>query len=211
MIQFGAMPLPDSLKLHPEARVRPEELARMKAWLAPWSSPPSQPPVAPSDSDPAQVPVPVPLSKVQPEFNGFPFDPNFGSWKLLSTTDRGDNNTFRFILGNDIAVRATWSGVISPWPDGTRFAKVAWQQEASPDGLVHTGKFVQVELMVKDARRYKDTEGWGWGRWRGLDLRPYGTDSAFVKECTGCHRPMRDDDYVYTLPVTNVKAAGKMR
>jgi len=79
------------------------------------------------------------------------FDPNFETWKLLSTADRGDNNTFRFVLGNEIAVTAADSGAISPWPDGARFAKVAWQQEAGPDGLVHPGKFVQVELMLKDA------------------------------------------------------------
>jgi hypothetical protein len=98
---------------------------------------------------------------VQPEFGGFPFDPNFETWRLLSTTDRGDNDTFRFILGNDIAVKAAQSGAISPLPDGTRFAKIAWQQEGSTDGLVHPGKFVQVELMLKYANRYKDTEGWG--------------------------------------------------
>jgi hypothetical protein len=118
---------------------------------------------------------------VQPEFNGLPFDPNFESWRLLSTTDRGDNNTFRFILGNDIAVKAAQSGDISPWPDGARFAKVAWQQEAGPDGVVHPGKFVQVELMVKDARRYKDSEGWGWGRWRGLDFEALRQRSRFRK------------------------------
>jgi mono/diheme cytochrome c family protein len=206
MIQLGAMPLPSFLKLHPEAQVKPEELASLKAYLAPWSPAPSQPPGAPSGSDSIPIPVPVSLSMVQPEFGGFRFNPNFESWRLLSITDRGDNNTFRFILGNDIAVKAAQSGVISPWPDGTRFAKVAWQQEANSDGLVHPGKFVQVELMVKDARRYKDTEGWGWGRWRGLDLKPYGKDSAFVNECTGCHRPMRENDYVYTLPITKANS-----
>ena len=205
MIQLGAMPLPSFLKLHPEAQVKPEELESLKAYLAPWSPAPNPPPGAPSGSDSIEIPAPVPLSMVQPEFDGIPFDPNFESWRLLSTTDRGDNNTFRFILGNDIAVKAAQSGAISPWPDGARFAKVAWQQEAGPDGLVRPGKFVQVELMVKDGRRYKDTEGWGWGRWRGLDLKPYGNDSAFVNECTGCHRPMRGDDYVYTLPITNAK------
>ena len=119
-----------------------------------------------------------------------------------STTDRGDNNTFRFVLGNDIAIKAAQSGNISPWPDGTRFAKIAWQQQLGPDGLVHPGKFVQVELMLKDAHRDKNTEGWGWGRWRGLDLKPYGEDARFVNECTGCHQPVRGNDYVYTLPIT---------
>jgi hypothetical protein len=52
----------------------------------------------------------VSLATVQPEPNGFPFDPTFESWKPLNTTDRGDNNTFRFVLGNDIAMKAAQSG-----------------------------------------------------------------------------------------------------
>jgi hypothetical protein len=155
-----------------------------------------------NDTRTSGVPAPVSLASVQPEFNGFPFDPDFENWKLISTTDRGDNNTFRFIVGNDIAIKAAQSGSISPWPDGTRFAKIAWQQQLGPDGLVHPGKFVQVEFMLKDAHRFKKTEGWGWGRWRGPDLKPYGEDARFVKECTGCHQPVRGNDYVYTLPMT---------
>jgi hypothetical protein len=62
--------------------------------------------------------------------------------------------------------------------------------------------------MVKNARDYKDTEGWGWGRWRGLDLKPYGKDAHFVTECTGCHQPLRDNDYVYTMPITTAKVSG---
>src|SRR5580692_7224935 len=201
MIQLGAMPLPDFLLLHPESKVTPNELTALKIYLAPWTPSQSAPGAsAKTDSaktSPNAVPAPSTLSTVQPEFDGFPFDPTFESWKLLSTTDRGDNNTFRMILGNETAVKAAQSGSVSPWPDGTRFAKIAWQQESDPDGLIHAGKFVQVELMVKDAARYKSTQGWGWGRWRGLDLKPYGKDARFVNECTGCHQPVRGDDYVY--------------
>lgn len=201
MIQLGAMPLPMFLKLHPEARVTPEELATLKTYLNPWGSPP-EPATAAAERGSPQVD----LSAVAAEFGGFPFDASFESWKLISTTDRGDNRTFRFILGNDIAVRAAQSGNISPWPDGTRFAKIAWQQQQGADGLIYPGKFVQVELMVKDASRYRGTEGWGWGRWRGLNLQPYGTGAQFVEECTGCHLPMRGDDYVYTLPMTAARS-----
>ncbi len=63
--------------------------------------------------------------------------------------------------------------------------------------------------MVKDAQKYRDTDGWGWGRWRGLDLKPYGQSAEFVKECTGCHLPVRGDDSVYTLPITAAQSAGK--
>jgi cytochrome P460/heme-binding protein len=213
MIQLSAMPLPSFLKLHSEAKVTPEEMATLKAYLSPWT--PAQPGNTPqntaskTDAALAATPAPVDLATVRPELNGFPFDPAFESWKPISTTDRGDNNTFRFILGNEIAVKAARSGNISPWPDGASFAKIAWQQEPGPDDLMHPGKFVQVELMLKDAKRYKDTEGWGWGRWRGLDLKPYGSDAQFVNECTGCHRPVRGNDYVYTLPITAEKISGE--
>jgi mono/diheme cytochrome c family protein len=198
MIQLGAMPLPRYKALHPDAEVSPEDLATLKAYLAPWGSIPNQP----APAQPSAVPAPVSLNAVKPEFNGLAFDPSFESWKLISTTDRGDNNSFRFILGNDTAFNAAQAGNISPWPDGARFAKIAWSQSAGPDGLIYPGGFIQVELMVKDAAGYKDTEGWGWGRWRGLNLKPYGSDAHFVDECTGCHLPLRGNDYVYTQPLT---------
>lgn len=40
---------------------------------------------------------PIALASVRPEFNGLPSDSNFETWKPISFTDRGDNNTFRFI------------------------------------------------------------------------------------------------------------------
>src|SRR3984885_10986517 len=42
MIQLGAMPLPRFTKLHPEAKSTPEELATLKAYLAPWTATPSE-------------------------------------------------------------------------------------------------------------------------------------------------------------------------
>ena len=47
------------------------------------------------------------------------------------------------------------------------------------------GKFIQVELMLKDASDYKDTEGWGWGRWRGLG------SEALRQRCALCKRVHR--------------------
>jgi mono/diheme cytochrome c family protein len=202
MIQLGAMPLPRFLSLHSDAKVTPAELTTLKTYLAPWT------PVADAQAGSAEPPARVSLATVQPELNGFAFDPTFESWKPISTTDRGDNHTFRIIAGNDVAVKAAQAGNISPWPDGSRFAKITWQQQPGVDGLVHPGTFVQVELMLKNAGDYKDTEGWGWGRWRGAALKPYGNDAHFLKECTGCHQPLRGNDYVYTTPITTAKVSG---
>src|SRR5580693_8685848 len=153
MMQLGAMPLPQFVQLHPAARVTPDDLTTLKAYLSPWTvataaldhSTGSTPRSATRSVVSEQIQAPISLASVQPELDGFQFDPMFENWKPLSTTDRGDNNTFRFILGNDIAVKAALSGDISPWPDGARFAKIAWQQEIGSDGLVHPRKFVQVE------------------------------------------------------------------
>jgi hypothetical protein len=105
-------------------------------------------------------------------------------------------------------VKAAQAGTISPWPDGARLAKVAWPQQLGADGLIHPGPFLQVELMIKDSRGYKSTDGWGWGRWRGLELKPYGSNEHFVDECEGCHLPVRADDAVYTQPITQAHVNG---
>lgn len=197
MTQLGAMPLPQFLALHPDAKVNQGDLEKLKGYLAPWGDTPAE------QGTPADFATP---SQVGPEHNGLAFDPSYKTWHLLSVTDRGDNNTFRFILGNDIAMQAAREGHVHPWPDGARFAKIAWQQRSTAEGLVLPGQFIQIELMVKDAKQYKDTEGWGFGRWRGPTLTPYGADASFVGECTGCHAPMNKHDFVYTMPISKASA-----
>jgi hypothetical protein len=207
MIQLGAMPLGQFVALHPDARVTPAELGTLKTYLAPWTADVSAAVSGPT-SQTAPAPFRANLAAVPAELNGLAFQPGFEGWKPISFTDRGDNNTFRFILGNDIAVKAAESGNISPWPAGASFAKIAWQKAPGSNGLIYPGKFVQVEFMVKNAKLYKESDGWGWGRWRGAELKPYGVDSRFVSECTGCHLPVRGDDFVYTLPITLAKMSG---
>jgi Haem-binding domain/Cytochrome P460 len=203
LIQLGAMPLPSYLHVHPGAAVSPEALAVLRNYLTAQAGM-SQ--AADSSAADAQYGEWVHSSSValavKPEFNGVEFIPDYKNWKVISSTDRFDNKTMREILGNDVAVKAIAENRINPWPDGTAFAKVAWVQ-SQPDehGVVKTGAFVQVELMIKDANKYASTEGWGFGRWRGTDLKPYGKDAAFQNECTGCHAPMAKNDFVYTMPI----------
>jgi hypothetical protein len=211
MIQLGAMPLPSYLRVHPGAAVTPEELAVLRNYL---TAPPAAgaAKAAATDVNVADVEYgkwiheskaeSTAAMDVKPEFNGVAYIPDYKNWKVISSTDRFDNHTLREILGNDVAVKAIAENHINPWPDGTMFAKVAWAQ-SQPDekGVVKTGAFVQVELMIKDAKKYASTEGWGFGRWRGTDLKPYGKDASFQNECTNCHAPMARNDYAYTMPI----------
>ncbi|HWK05283.1 MAG TPA: cytochrome P460 family protein [Puia sp.] len=137
---------------------------------------------------------------VKPALNGIAYIPEYKDWEVISTTDRFDNGTLRAILGNEIAVRAIKEHHINPWPDGTQFAKVAWDAVLDSTGQVHAGEFKQVEFMIRDSHKYADTQGWGWARWKGMQLQPYGKTATFMTECTSCHKPMKENDYVFTMP-----------
>lgn len=204
MVQLGAMPLPRYLAVHPHARVSAEDLALLKNYLNPAAPIPAPDDAVKTAAD-AQYDKWIhagaaPLT-VQPSLNGVPYFPDYKNWKIVSTTDRFDNHTLRVISGNDVAIRAIAEHRINPWPNGTVFAKIAWAQKVDANGDTHSGAFVQVEFMVKDSQKYAASKGWGYARWRGTDLKPYGKDANLANECVGCHTPVRHNDYVYTFPL----------
>lgn len=131
--------------------------------------------------------------------NGIALFTDYLSWKVVAPSYREDKGQIRFITGNEIAVTALRAG-IKPLPDGSVLAKVAWKAEKHPSFPVATepGAFAQVEFMVKDAKKYKDTGGWGFARFVGNGLKPYGKDASFVGECFGCHIPVANNDYLFT-------------
>jgi hypothetical protein len=205
-IQLGAMPLPSYLQVHPGAAVTTAQLAVLRNWLSP---PPAETATPTSQVEAANAQyaswIPAGASpvgrQVQPEPNGVAFLPDYKNWREISSTDRFDNHTMRVILGNDVAIRAIAEHHIHPWPDGTAFAKVTFHQQPDRTGFVQTGAFAQVELMIRNSREYASTGNWGYGRWIGMDLKPYGKGPEFANECVSCHTPVRKNDYVYTLPL----------
>jgi hypothetical protein len=211
-IALGAMPLPRYVRVHPDTAITPAQLATLKDYLQPFAQSATPTPALAPATQVTAAPEPQPAeprSPVENEPNGLAFLPDYKNWKPISSTDRGDNHTMREILGNDIALKAIADKKIQPWPDGAAFAKVAWQEAPDANGVIRPGKFVQVELMVRDKTRYAATVGWGWGRWRGTDLKPYGKGAHFDNECVSCHRPVRDNDWVYTMPIERTLATSQ--
>ncbi|MDP9077059.1 MAG: heme-binding domain-containing protein [Bacteroidota bacterium] len=133
--------------------------------------------------------------------NGITYISDYKNWQVISTTDRVDNGTMRVIFGNDIAVKAIHQNRVRPWPNGTVFAKVAWDQIEDKDEKVKTGAFKQVEYMIKDDQKFASTEGWGFARFKTPKLVPYGKTALFATECINCHRPQKDEDFVFTQPI----------
>jgi hypothetical protein len=202
-IQLGAMPLPAYVRLHHAATVTPDQMRVLKSYLHPSENAAAAPP---SDlvADDAQynewLHQKQPAKPVVAAPNGIEFLPDYRNWQEISSTDRFDNRTTRAILGNGVAIKAIAEEHINPWPDGAVLAKVAWQARDDGQGQVRPGAFVQVEVMIRDRKKYAATKGWGWARWRGAGLTPYGKDAGFTAECVGCHTPLRDRDYVFTVP-----------
>lgn len=131
--------------------------------------------------------------------NGIALFPEYMTWKAVAPSYREDKNHIRIITGNETAVAALHANKL-PLPDGSVLAKVAWKAEkhpSYPDATV-PGAFVQVEFMVKDAKKYKETGGWGFARFVGKELKPYGKDANFVSECFHCHLPVAGNDYLFT-------------
>ncbi|WP_259071470.1 heme-binding domain-containing protein [Mucilaginibacter sp. X4EP1] len=204
-IAAGAMPVPSYTAVHTSAKVSAADLVVLKNYVSGF--------VKNKTADTAQInatekqfekwhrgsviPTSLPTAA-----NGVTFIPDYKNWQAISTSERFDNGTMRVIFGNDVAVTAIKENNIHPWPNGATFAKADWKQLQDNNGNVRTGEFVQVEFMIKDAQKYAATKGWGWARFKTPKMIPYGGKNAlFTTECVNCHRPLKDEDFVFTLPV----------
>lgn len=138
--------------------------------------------------------------QVKPAPNGITLPEGYKDWRIISQSHRTDNNTVRIILGNDIAVEAARADNVRPWPKGSVLAKLVWKQKAEAfwPTAIAPDTFVHAEFMFKDEEKYKDTGGWGYARWLGMEQLPYGKDKDFAQECFGCHKPVEEHDYVFT-------------
>lgn len=145
------------------------------------------------------IPTLAPAANTSLAPNGIALISGYRSWEVIAPSYREDKNHIRIILGNPLAIKAMKANK-RPFPDGSIMAKVAWNTTKHPKFPVATvpDTFSQVEFMIKDSAKYKETGGWGFARFVGNDLKPYGRDPGFVQECFGCHQPVKGNDYVFT-------------
>lgn len=203
-ISAGAMPLKNYLLVHPSAKVSAADLAVLKKYMLSMAAPqkPDTAKVNAAAKQYAQWQKAVaPSVGIPKALNGIEYIPDYKNWQVISTTDRIDNGTMRVIFGNPVAIKAVQEHHTNPWPNGTIFAKVAWDKVVDKDGNVSTGEFKQVEYMIKDDKKFAATKGWGWSRFKTTKLLPYGKTALFATECVNCHRPQSDRDFVFTSPV----------
>jgi Cytochrome P460 len=138
------------------------------------------------------------------EFRGYE------GWHLVSVSE--DGGLHAAILANPVMIKAYEAGYPGngkPWPDGSKMAKIHWSPKkletfsaATVPGTLH-----DVDFMVKDSKRFKDSGGWGWGAFEyeaaSHTFRPATTKDtppqANDAKCGfACHTIVKARDYVFT-------------
>ena len=138
------------------------------------------------------------------EFRGYE------GWQVVSVSQ--DEPLIAAILANPVMIQTYRKGIHGdgkPFPDGSKMAKVHWNPkklETFPAATV-PGTQHDVDFMVKDSKRFKDSGGWGWavfeydaasGTFRpgtSTDMPPQGQDA---KCGFACHTTVKTRDYVFT-------------
>lgn len=207
MVDQGEMPLQSYTALHGDARLSESDINTLKNYVVALSNQAFPPPV---NRDTAKMEtsnqaINKSAASTPVGFNGIAYFPDYRNWKVITTSNRFDNNTMRVIYGNDIAIKAIQEGNIHPWPNGSRIVKVVWDKKpVDSNGNVTAGSFNNVQIMIRDDQQYKETDGWGYARFNTTKLKPYGKSAAFATECSNCHRMAAETGFVFDIPMQNM-------
>ena len=150
--------------------------------------------------------------------NGIAFSEfrGYDAWQMIATSqpdDAGGCGTSKVgctkaILGNPAMLKAYRGGIPGngqPVPDGAAMAKVEWlkDRKASPYGVTVPGTQTEVSFMVKDSKRFPETNGWGYATFTydasSDSFKPATTNAAFALGCHACHTAgAKVRDFVFT-------------
>jgi hypothetical protein len=146
----------------------------------------------------------------------------YRNWQLISVAALGPPfGDIRAKLGNAIAMEDFRRGTL-PYRDGAIIARLAWKQSSDPatvaglrlEGIqkgldataiakllrqsVVAGAPTNVQLMVKDSKRYASTGGWGFAQFTNGKRDVVITAPSNPRSCFVCHEPAKATDFVFT-------------
>ncbi|MCA8423048.1 cytochrome P460 family protein [Burkholderia seminalis] len=139
---------------------------------------------------------PKPAAAASPIY-GVTIPPGYRKWEMVAPAEEAAPlDELRVVLGNPVAIRALEQATL-PFPDGTILVKLAYKRRQSDEFAPATvpGQATTVQVMVKDARRYASTGGWGFGRF----VNGVPADIGQHQTCFACHQArVKNHDYVFT-------------
>ena len=141
--------------------------------------------------------------------NGIAFSEfkGYDSWQVIAPSHL--DSAVKTVVGNSVMIKAFSEGIPVnglPVPDGAVMAKIEWSSKTNPDlpGAAKVADTLKnVGFMVKDAKRFADTNGWGYAQFdydaESGTFKPLGSTRAFAKTaCHQCHTVVKARDYVFT-------------
>lgn len=122
----------------------------------------------------------------------------YRQWELTSVSEDSEKKELKSIVGNVPAMKAYRDKSV-PFPDGSILVKLTWKRAPfdESDHVFAAGAATMVQVMVKDAKKYPTTGGWGFGRF--IDGKA--VDEAQHKTCFTCHssnEKVTGQDFVFT-------------
>jgi hypothetical protein len=109
------------------------------------------------------------------------------------------------ILGNPALINAYGKGIPDngqPVPDGAAFVKIEWtkvRDSAAPYGATVPGNLAEVAFMLKDSKRFPETDGWGYATFQYDSASDtWKAKSDVGAPCHACHTLVKGRDFVFT-------------
>jgi hypothetical protein len=148
--------------------------------------------------------VKVPGGLAFSEFKGYE------DWQAISMSR--NEKAVAVILGDPAMINAYRAGIPAngkPVPDGARMAKIHWAPKPNqffPDSTV-PGNLLNVDFMLKDAKRFADSGGWGYAVFdydAASDTFKPGTTAGTPPQGNdakcgfACHTSAKARDFVFT-------------
>lgn len=81
------------------------------------------------------------------------------------------------------------------FPDGSVIAIVFYEHVSDNGAYVEGAKRIEA-FMVKDSKRYKSTDGWGYFAYDG---KGNSLVKDMAKDCHSCHSQVKDKDFVFSV------------
>ena len=141
--------------------------------------------------------VKVPNGLALSQFKGY------DAWQTIAPSQTDES--VKSILGNSIMINAYKAGIPDNGksvPDGAMMAKLEWSKKsntASPYPVQVPDQLLTAAFMVKDAKRFAASGGWGYAKFTydaaSDAFQPSGTGSGCGYEC---HTRVKARDYVFT-------------
>lgn len=138
-----------------------------------------------------------------PASDGMAIPAGFDHWYLVNSMVITKDSPLSQAIGglhhiyvNSVGFARLKAGGDAPYPDGTIFVDDV-RDLSFVDGSYVQGGRKAIPVMLKNAKRYASTGGWGFQAWAGGDPgKPLVTDS--VKACFTCHTPQKANDYTFS-------------